>query len=66
MKINLRKYRELLKLSQVEFAKLLNVSQSSISLYERGKMPTLRVAFALKNLLKRKLDLNLTWEAFFN
>jgi len=62
MKNNLREYRELLKLSQTSFAKLLKVSQGSISLYEAGKMPAVATLFSLKTLLKQQYALTVTLE----
>lgn len=45
--------RSLLKLSQTEFAKMIGVTQVSLSYYETGKRkPSWRVCYLIRNIAK--------------
>lgn len=64
MKYNLRNYRELLNLSQSDFAKELGISQGSVCLYEAGKEPPISVLFMLKKLIKSRLNIGISLDSF--
>lgn len=49
----LREYREMMKLSQSDFGKLVGVTQRCISAYETGhRKPSLKVAIKIAKLCK--------------
>jgi len=61
----LQELREQMKYSQEDFAKILGVSQPSLSNYEAGHGLSVKTAYRLIRLLKRKFKQELTLEDFF-
>ena len=55
--INIKKYRKMLKLSQLELAKALDISQTSVAHYENAKRkPTIEVLLQLSKLYNISLE----------
>lgn len=62
---NLRYIRKLLKLTQMELANLMNVSQRSISHYENGDSePELMIICRLSSALDISIDALLSYNSF--
>lgn len=62
--INIKKYRKMLKLSQLELAKALDLSQTSVAHYENAKRkPTIEVLLQLSKLFDIRLEILLGIES---